>query len=139
MFKNINEIKKANKEAGYHYWEPSTVRFFQGKTLPEVYGGRYFVDSIQPPHGPRQYAVKAACANGSISSITSGIDSLGSARALALLAADDWEPVRGVSRIWERAWSVAVLWARDTDPTDAEYHPGLNFVRFSDGHHVEVS
>jgi len=104
MFKHINEIKKANKEAGYHYWEPSTVRFFQGKTLPEVYGGRYFVDSIQPPHGPRQYAVKAACANGSISSITSGIDSLGSARALALLAADGWEQECSCSRSLGRRW-----------------------------------
>lgn len=45
MFRNITEIKKANKEAGHHFFDRDTVKFFGSVVYPEVYGGCYFITS----------------------------------------------------------------------------------------------
>lgn len=45
---NITEIKRANKAAGLHWFEPETLDFFKSRISGEVYegpGGVYFVTS----------------------------------------------------------------------------------------------
>lgn len=46
----ITEIKRANKAAGVHWFEPAALRFFASKVLPTVYQGEcgvFFVSSEQ--------------------------------------------------------------------------------------------
>lgn len=69
MFTTIAEIKRANREAGFYFFSPSAMRFFGSRVLPTVYGGRYFVTSEQPPHGPRAYAVRRIGADGDVTTI----------------------------------------------------------------------
>jgi hypothetical protein len=60
----INEIQAANRNAGYHWFDPSTMRFFGTRIFPEVYqgpGGIYFVTSDKAgPHenSGRDYNVR---------------------------------------------------------------------------------
>jgi hypothetical protein len=61
----IGAIRAANKNAGFYYFEPSAMRFFDSKIEPRVYqgdGGIFFVTSEQF-HGsdgrsaPRKWSV----------------------------------------------------------------------------------
>jgi hypothetical protein len=62
----MTAIKAANAEAGYHWFEPGTLRFFASRVGDTVYqgpGGVYFVSSEQfkmtgRPDGPRRYTVR---------------------------------------------------------------------------------
>jgi hypothetical protein len=54
-------IKYANAQAGLHYFEPATMRFFQSRVSEMIYegaGGTYFVTSERAPNGPRRYTVR---------------------------------------------------------------------------------
>lgn len=64
-YTNIAEIKKANADAGFYWFSPGTLRFFDGRVESRVYddgkGHRLWVDSIQD-HGrsrpcPREYKI----------------------------------------------------------------------------------
>lgn len=65
-YRTLRQIKKANKAAGKFYFEADTLRFFDSKPEPEIYAGRFFLDSIQPPDGPRLYTVCVAYDNGDV-------------------------------------------------------------------------
>lgn len=72
----IDEIKRANDRAGFHFFEPDAMRFFRSRVLPTVYGEGYFVTSEQfvthyPEYHtePRAYTVRHALADGSISTV----------------------------------------------------------------------
>ena len=57
----IREIKKANKDAGQHWFDDSTMEFFGTKLDKEVFegpGGTFFVTSEKPPHGDRRWSVR---------------------------------------------------------------------------------
>jgi CMP-N-acetylneuraminic acid synthetase len=62
----IDDIKRRNRDAGYHYFAPDTMRFFRSRVLPTVYqgpGGIYFVTSEQfvgsnNVASPRRYTVR---------------------------------------------------------------------------------
>lgn len=46
----IEQIKEANKRAGFHFFEVATLRFFKSRIGEQVYqgpGGTYFVTSEQ--------------------------------------------------------------------------------------------
>jgi hypothetical protein len=48
-------IKYRNQQAGLHYFEPSTMRFFRSRVSEMIHegpGGIYFVTSERGPHGP---------------------------------------------------------------------------------------
>jgi hypothetical protein len=77
-FKNIDEIKQANREAGKFFFSPDTMRFFDSHILTGVIGGRFFITSEQPPEGPRRYSVRVAWEDGGVSTMTPGS------------AADEW-------------------------------------------------
>jgi hypothetical protein len=67
MFTNVTEIKRANRENGFHFFAPDTLRYFHSRTAPGVYGGRLFVTSEQfDDDTPRAYTVRYAHDDGSI-------------------------------------------------------------------------
>lgn len=73
-FTSIEGVKAANARAGYHFFEPSAMRFFDSRICPTLYGGRYFVTSEQF-HGsnghsePRRYSIREAQYDGSIDAV----------------------------------------------------------------------
>ena len=58
----IDDIKTANKVRHHHFFDPETIRFFNSRTLPEVYsgpGGVFFVTSEKmSDDSPRLYTVR---------------------------------------------------------------------------------
>ncbi len=70
---NITEIQQANAAAGYHFFEPGTLRFFASRISSQTFG-RYFVTSeqfrgLRSPDGPRLYSVRHLNENGSVDTI----------------------------------------------------------------------
>lgn len=48
--RTIGELKEANREAGFHFFDRDSMRFFRSRVLPNLYvgcGGIYFVTSEQ--------------------------------------------------------------------------------------------
>ena len=60
----IHDIKLANKQAGQHFFDASTLRFFRSRVIAQVYDDRYFITSEQAPGGPRLYTVREAIDGG---------------------------------------------------------------------------
>lgn len=54
---DINEIKKRNKEVGHHFFDETTMRFFDSKVYDKVFGD-YFVTSERAYAGLRRYSVR---------------------------------------------------------------------------------
>lgn len=57
MAYTLKDIKDANKAAGLHFFDRSTMDFFGSEVYPAVTegpGGVYFVTTEKPPHGPRR-------------------------------------------------------------------------------------
>ena len=72
---HIGWIKEANKKAGFHFFDPQTLRFFRSRVHNAVYGGSTFVTSEQFSFNgrtePREYRVRVAMADGSIVTLDS--------------------------------------------------------------------
>lgn len=70
-FNTIDEIKRANADAGLNWFAKETMRFFGSRIGSAVYGGRYFVSSEQDNYGngDRRYTVRLAEANGQIETV----------------------------------------------------------------------
>jgi hypothetical protein len=69
----MKAIKEANKEAGQHFFDRSTMRFFKSKIASRrPLGGRFFITSEQQEwNSPRKYTVREALENGSIKTVGS--------------------------------------------------------------------
>ena len=68
-FKSMSDVRRANKDAGYHWFDSSTLGFFGSHVGRTLYGGRYFISSEQPPYGPRRYTVREAEPDGGIETV----------------------------------------------------------------------
>jgi len=69
-FRDLDEIKAANKAAGHHWFNPSTLRFFSSRVNATLYQGRFFITSERPHHDERRlYTVRAAHEDGSIGTV----------------------------------------------------------------------
>lgn len=44
-YRNITEVKKANKALGRYWFSPDTVRFFKSRVETPIIAGRYWVES----------------------------------------------------------------------------------------------
>lgn len=68
----IDQIKAANKAAGYCFFDRDTMRFFRSRVSEQTYG-RYFVTSDQNSSMrfsyPRLYTVRVARPNGDIDTV----------------------------------------------------------------------
>lgn len=69
MYEDIDQIKKANHDAGQHFFAPDTMRFFRSHVLDGVYAGRYFVTSEIGPDNRRAYSVREALDDGQIKTV----------------------------------------------------------------------
>jgi len=54
---SISEIKTKNKEVGEHFFDDSTMNFFESKISNKTFGN-YFVTSECGPSGLRRYTVR---------------------------------------------------------------------------------
>lgn len=57
----VNDIKALALNAGHHYFDPDSMRFFQSKVEPEAYagvGGTYFVTSEKSAHAARKWSIR---------------------------------------------------------------------------------
>lgn len=73
IFDSVEEIATANKEAGYFFFSEDTMRFFDSKINPEVFGprGRFFIisDKAGFEDDTREFKIKWANGNGSIENV----------------------------------------------------------------------
>lgn len=93
-FRTVSEIREANQAAGLHFFDPSSMRFFDSRVLAGVIGGRYFVTSERFTHSdgtadPRRYTVRSVDSAGRIDTVGEFQEwsTPGAARAAALVAA----------------------------------------------------
>lgn len=71
-YASIASVKWHNESAGQHFFSPSTLRFFDSRVLPTLYGaeGSIFVTSEKNPFGdPRAYTVRQIREDGSIDTL----------------------------------------------------------------------
>ena len=86
---DIGDIRKANKAAGHHWFDPDSMRFFRSRIGSKVYegpGGIYFVSSEQFVGSdwiaaPRRYTVRK------FDPTTGGVDTAGESNKLSRRAA----------------------------------------------------
>lgn len=71
MFKTIADVRAANQDAGNHFFDRDTMRFFKSRIVSNLYGGRYFITSEQGPHGPRKFTIREAHENGDVTTASS--------------------------------------------------------------------
>ncbi len=69
MFKNISEVKAANKALGHYFFTPQTMRFWRSRVETKLYGGQYFVTSEYYAAALR-YTIRQALEDGSIKTIS---------------------------------------------------------------------
>lgn len=69
-FKNMAEVKAANKAIGNHWFDADTMRFFDSRIESELINGRYFVSSEQfQDEYPRFYNVRSVEDDGKINTV----------------------------------------------------------------------
>lgn len=74
----IYDLKLRNHNAGFHYFEPSTMRFFASRVSDEIWplpdGSALFVTSekfkgFRAPDGPRLYSIRIMFPDGSVDTV----------------------------------------------------------------------
>lgn len=59
---DMSRIERAHSDAGGHWFEPRTKRFFRSRVAQVAYqgpGGTFFVSSERGPNGVRRWSVRA--------------------------------------------------------------------------------
>lgn len=75
-FTSIDQVKRANKAAGLHFFDKDTISFWNSKIEPRIYAGRYFITSEQFEEGdPRLYSVRDAEESGRVKTQASRLKS----------------------------------------------------------------
>jgi len=73
-YQSIDEIRRANRAAGQHWFEPGAMGFFATRIEGELHGGRYFVTSEEfvasdGSSGGRRYSVRFAGPDGAVHTV----------------------------------------------------------------------
>lgn len=72
----MNQIRQANKAAGFHWFDAATMRFFQSRVSSRVYpladGSCLFVSSERNGELARRYTVRHALTSGDIADTPRG-------------------------------------------------------------------
>ena len=70
-FHSMYEVKRHNRQNGYHFFEPSSMRFFNSRIQNDPpYKGRYFVTSERFDYSsPRLYTIREIKQDGNIETI----------------------------------------------------------------------
>ena len=70
MFKTLAQVKAANKAIGNHWFERSTMRFFNSKVETGLLRGRFFITSERMDLTfPKRYTVREAMPDGDIKTV----------------------------------------------------------------------
>lgn len=97
-YASIGDIQRANAEAGQHYFEPDTMRFFSSRVSAGVHGGRYFVTGERRGFDDyrRAYTVRIALDSGHVETVGEFLaySSSAAAHRAAERAANAWPEVR---------------------------------------------
>ena len=82
MFKNITEVKQANKALGHYFFSADTMSFFASKVESELSRNQLFITSEKKcfEDYTRVYSVRRANSDGSISTLVQDLASLESAQ-----------------------------------------------------------
>jgi len=83
MFNTIADVRTANRKLGRHFFDRETMRFFNSKVYPYVYGGSFFITRERYDFGMKEeFAVRYARRDGSIVTVERG-HALESAKKMA--------------------------------------------------------
>ena len=82
-FASIAEVKRANREADYHWFGGSEREFFASIVHGQVRVSGLFVESIAYPGAPRSFRVFQALPSGRVSRVLAEFDNLNAARDFA--------------------------------------------------------
>lgn len=88
-YSSMSQIKSRNDDAGNHFFDRDTLRFFRSRVSDELYAGRMFVTSEQHTssygNSPRLYTVRAARDDGTICDVSGfqAFETLKQAKGLA--------------------------------------------------------
>ena len=69
MYQTIQDIKAANKAAGFYFFTNEAMAFFRSRYHHEVLHGRYFFTLETSPSMETKYTVREALADGSIRTV----------------------------------------------------------------------
>lgn len=121
MFHSIEEIKRANRAFGQHFFDADTMRFFNSRVYADLYVRKgeeqgedvtYFITSERNGDGPRLYMVRYVLDNGLVSSASEfqQCETLNKARKLArLLAGEDQKNYRWIVYMYTAQGSFDVV------------------------------
>lgn len=68
-YKHLNQIVEANKKINHHFFDASSMRFFDSKILEHVYRNCYFITSEQFDYKSERLYTVRMCVNGSIETV----------------------------------------------------------------------
>ena len=69
-YRTMDDVRRANAAIGSHWFEPSTLRFFNSRPGRTLYGGRYFVTSERyDDDHPRLYTIREVTPDGNIETV----------------------------------------------------------------------
>lgn len=111
-FDTIDDVKSANARAGFYFFSPDTLAFFESKILGTLYGHGVFVTSERNFDGTaRLYTVRVALPDGSIETVDEfqGFATAQSAKVAARRVGEVWGPI---ARAY---WAPHVKAQRDAD------------------------
>lgn len=55
--KTMEDVIRANKKAGQHWFDEDTMRFFKSD-FGKLYSNKYFISSEKSPHNPRRWSIR---------------------------------------------------------------------------------
>lgn len=68
-WKTIDDVIAANRRIGHHWFEPSTMRFFESTIETGILKGCYFVSSETGPDRKTGYTLRVVRENGSVGTV----------------------------------------------------------------------
>lgn len=70
MFQTMTDVRAANKAIGNHWFERSTMKFFNSRVESSLLGGRYFITSERRELTfPKRYTVREVLQDGDIKTV----------------------------------------------------------------------
>ncbi len=87
-YRGIDGIREANRDAGFHWFDPETLRFFGSRISESTFDGRYFVTSEWDgfDHAARLYSIREAMSDGQVDTVGEFQEYATRAQALAGIA-----------------------------------------------------
>lgn len=71
MFKTISDVRQANRSIGNHFFDRSTMRFFDSRVESSLYAGRFFITSEKAGFSAydRKFTIREALPSGEVKTV----------------------------------------------------------------------